>query len=275
MRRINTLAILVVVLLAPSLVFAASAHNFMAGKAVSKDASTVVVPLNITNESNLTAIDIPLKFSEGVTLKEVTFENTRTEYFDLKIANINNDDNTVIIGLLPQITPAYKPDLEAGTGPIANLIFEVNDVSLEEVTLETFVMKNPGHSLCFVYHDFIDGVPYNRVERPEFESVSVSLLDASAAPNTPDLPTKFGLSQNYPNPYNPSTVISYDVPKASHVTLSVFNVLGQEVTTLVDEEKEAGTYEIVFDGSDIASGIYFYRIAADNFSETKKMVLVK
>ncbi|MEA2031554.1 MAG: T9SS type A sorting domain-containing protein [candidate division Zixibacteria bacterium] len=273
MKRFNILVIVVAVLMAPSLIFAASAHKFMAGKAISEDANTIVVPLNITNEDNLTGIDIPIKFSDGVTLKDVTFENTRTEYFDLKISNIKNDKNTVVIGLIPQMTPTHKPDLAAGTGPIANLVFEVNDVTVEEVTLEAVELKKPNHTLCFIYHDFIDGVTHIRTENPEFETVSVSLLDAT--PDSPNKPGSFSLSQNYPNPYNPSTVISYDVPTASHVTLSVFNVLGQEVATLVDMDKEAGSHEVVFDGSNLSSGIYFYRIQADNFSKTKKMVLVK
>lgn len=267
------LAIVVIVLLAPSLVFAASANNFVAGKAISKEVGTIVVPLNITNEDNLAAIDIPLQFSEGVTLKEVTFENTRTEYFDLKIANINNDNNTVVIGLLPQMTPTYKPTLAAGTGPVANLVFEVDNVAVDEVTLEAIHLENPGHFLCFVYQDKKDGTTQTRVERPEFEAVTVSL--SGVAPETPDMPTKFRLGQNYPNPSNPGSYIEYDVPKASHVTLSVFNVLGQEVTTLVNEDQEADSYRVYFDGSSVASGVYFYRLTTDGFSQTKKMVLVK
>jgi methionine-rich copper-binding protein CopC len=266
------LTVVAIVLLAPTLVFAASAHNFMAGKAVSNEASLIVVPLNITNEANLAAIDIPLRFSEGVTLKEVTYENTRTDYFDLQIANIDNDNNTVVIGLLPQMTPTYKPTLAAGTGPIANLVFEV-DPGVEEITLEAITLENPGHFLCFVYQDKNNGVTQTRVEQPEFETVTVAL--SNVAPGASGMPTVFSLGQNYPNPYNPTTTIAYDVPAASHVTLSVFNVLGQEVATLVDMDKEAGSYTVEFDGSAVSSGVYFYRISADNFAQTRKMVLVK
>ncbi|MBU8932580.1 MAG: T9SS type A sorting domain-containing protein [candidate division Zixibacteria bacterium] len=273
MKRSNMLVIITIILLAPSLVFAAAANNFMAGKAVSKDASTIVIPLSITNEANLAGIDIPLQFSEGVTLKAVTFENTRTEYFDLKLANINNDNNTVVIGLLPQMTPTFKPTLAAGTGPVANLVFEINDVNVDEIKLDAIVLRDPGHTLCYVYQDKVAGTTQMRMERPEFETVTVAL--SNVAPDSPDMPTKFSLGQNYPNPYNPTTMIAYDVPSASHVTLSVFNVLGQEVATLVDMDKEAGSYQVEFDGSGIASGVYFYRISADNFSQTKKMVLVK
>jgi hypothetical protein len=264
------LAVLLVALLVPTLSTAAM-HSFSAGKVSSGEANTVVVPLVISNEDNLCAMDIPLKFSEGVSLKEVTFEGTRTEYFDLKIANINNDDNSVIIGLLPQMTATAKPDLAAGTGPVANLVFEVVDESITEVTLETFETKSPGHFLCFVYHDYRDGVPHSRVERPEYEATTVSLTAGLST----NLPNEFALSQNYPNPFNPATTFSFDVPKAAHVTLAVYNVLGQEVARLLDTEREAGTYTVEFDGSSLASGVYFYRLSAGDFTDTKKMLLVK
>ena len=89
------------------------------------------------------------------------------------------------------------------------------------------------------------------------------------------IPTAFSLSQNYPNPFNPTTVIHYTVPKTSLVNLSVFNLLGQEVKTLVNEEKSPGEYEVRFDGSNLPSGIYFYRLVAGDFVKTMKMLLMK
>lgn len=85
----------------------------------------------------------------------------------------------------------------------------------------------------------------------------------------------FLLSQNYPNPFNPTTVISYRLPVTSKATLRVYNVLGNEVATLVDEYKPAGSYEIVFDALGLASGIYYYQLSAENFFETKKMIYLK
>jgi hypothetical protein len=89
------------------------------------------------------------------------------------------------------------------------------------------------------------------------------------------MPDKFELYQNYPNPLNPSTVISYQLPVGSWVTLKVFNVLGQEVATLVNEKQEARKYEARFNASNIPSGMYFYRIQAGIFTETKKLLLVR
>lgn len=88
-------------------------------------------------------------------------------------------------------------------------------------------------------------------------------------------PSEFYLNQNYPNPFNPSTKISWQSPVSGHQTLKVFDVLGNEVATLVDEYKEAGRYEVNFDASKLSSGIYFYKLQTGSFVETKKMILMK
>lgn len=90
-----------------------------------------------------------------------------------------------------------------------------------------------------------------------------------------NIPKKFALSQNYPNPFNPTTKIKFDVPKNGNVTLEVFNNLGQVVSTLHNGYTKAGYYETDFDGSKLTSGIYYYRITSNDFTETKKMILVK
>ncbi|MDP2302305.1 MAG: T9SS type A sorting domain-containing protein [Ignavibacteria bacterium] len=89
------------------------------------------------------------------------------------------------------------------------------------------------------------------------------------------LPTQFQLSQNYPNPFNPSTVISYQLPAFSHVVLKVYDLLGNEIVTLVNEEKAAGKYSIVFNSDGLASGLYFYTLKSGSFSSTKKMIFIK
>jgi hypothetical protein len=86
---------------------------------------------------------------------------------------------------------------------------------------------------------------------------------------------EFSLLQNYPNPFNPSTSIKYAISSKQFVTLKVYDVLGNEIATLVDEEKPAGSYEVNFDAAQLSSGIYFYKLQAGSFVETKKMILLR
>ncbi len=90
-----------------------------------------------------------------------------------------------------------------------------------------------------------------------------------------ELPSEFSLLQNYPNPFNPSTSIDYSIPEESFVELKVYDVLGNEVASLVNEQQQTGVYRADFTANNLSSGIYFYKIKAGNFIETKKMVLMK
>ena len=90
-----------------------------------------------------------------------------------------------------------------------------------------------------------------------------------------ELPTAFALYQNYPNPFNPTTEIRYQTSEVSHVTLKVFDILGREVATLVNEKREAVRYEVELNASALSSGVYFYRLMADKYQETKRLLLLK
>jgi hypothetical protein len=85
----------------------------------------------------------------------------------------------------------------------------------------------------------------------------------------------FLLGQNYPNPFNPTTVIKYQLPKSRHVTLKVYDIIGKEVAVLVDEQKNAGSYQVTLNDFRLASGVYLYQLKAGNFVETKKLILLK
>ena len=93
--------------------------------------------------------------------------------------------------------------------------------------------------------------------------------------NGNEIPKEFKLEQNYPNPFNPSTKINYSVPKSGFVTLIIYDMLGKEVSTLVNEGKNPGSYTIVFNGNNLSSGIYFYRLSSGKFTDTRKLVLIK
>jgi hypothetical protein len=83
------------------------------------------------------------------------------------------------------------------------------------------------------------------------------------------------LMQNYPNPFNPSTIIEYSIPKRSFVTLKVFDILGREIISLVNEEKPSGKYRFEFNAHNLSSGLYFYQLRADDFADTKKLILLR
>jgi hypothetical protein len=85
----------------------------------------------------------------------------------------------------------------------------------------------------------------------------------------------YSLSENYPNPFNPSTIIRYSVADAANVRLVIFDILGKEIKVLVNEKKEPGNYEVYFDAGNLASGIYFYTMTTKAFTSTRKMMLVK
>jgi hypothetical protein len=89
------------------------------------------------------------------------------------------------------------------------------------------------------------------------------------------VPDEFNLAQNYPNPFNPVTRIVYQIPASAFVNLKVYNILGQEVKTLVNEVKEAGTYSVTFDAGTLPSGLYFYRVVSGRFVDTKRLLVLK
>jgi len=134
-------------------------------------------------------------------------------------------------------------------------------------------------SYLFTDESFIPGSYEYRLKQIDFDgSFTYSdIIEVEVA-----VPNIFSLEQNYPNPFNPSTTIRYEIPEQSFVTIKVYDILGNEITTLVNEEKAAGNYEVEFNTSshsgnvrNLTSGIYFYRLQAGSFIETKKMILMK
>jgi hypothetical protein len=122
-----------------------------------------------------------------------------------------------------------------------------------------------------VYYSFNQ---YKFVPRTDADFVGVVLTSVAERAGT-GIPGAFELSQNYPNPFNPSTTIRYAIPTTGMTSLKIYNILGQEVATLVNEVLPAGVYTVRFDASSLASGLYFFRIQSGSFSQVKKMVLVK
>ncbi len=112
----------------------------------------------------------------------------------------------------------------------------------------------------------LNGKEYGEIVKDYIVSVNKNYLTQ---------PKDFLLSQNYPNPFNPTTNIRFRIAKSGFVSLKVYDVLGREVATLVNQEKPAGNYEVKFDGSGLSSGIYFYKLSTENYTSVKKMILMK
>ena len=115
---------------------------------------------------------------------------------------------------------------------------------------------------------------YNAVGWGEFSEVWKFTTNIVSV-ESEEIPIEYALQQNFPNPFNPTTTIKYSVPELSKVKLTLFNLLGEEIATLVIEEKVAGYYTVAFNAARLPSGIYFYRLQAGDFIQTKKMILMK
>jgi photosystem II stability/assembly factor-like uncharacterized protein len=113
-------------------------------------------------------------------------------------------------------------------------------------------------------------IPVDGIMRRPLSEMVTAVKEA-----TGEIPTRFSLSQNYPNPFNPSTVISYQIASAGKVSLKVYDILGREVATLVNSVKAAGNYTVTFIATNLPSGVYFYRLQAGTYSNTKKLLLLK
>lgn len=118
----------------------------------------------------------------------------------------------------------------------------------------------------FLYAASSSGTVYKR---------NLSDVISSIEENSGELPTEFSLSQNYPNPFNPATRISFSIPTTQLVSLKIYDLTGREITYLVNRELSAGSYSFEFNGSNLSSGIYFYKLSTANFSDVKKMMLIK
>ena len=272
MKRNVIVTIIVGLLVLPGAAFAANSDRFVISDAVAVESvgdQEVIVPISIDNSEDLIALDIPLSYTEGAVLNEVEFTD-RVKDFDLKIAQIDNEKNQVLIGFI-SLTKKDKPELSAGSGVIANLHFTI-EKAVDQVDVEPIYIDGPNHFLAYYYNDWSDGTPV-------LKSVDPEVVKGASTVNS-GIPNKFELFQNSPNPFNPVTSIQFATSRPGHVKLTVYNVLGQKVRTLVDQYLDADVHKVEWDSNDegghaVASGVYFYRIDTDNFSQTRKMVLLK
>jgi hypothetical protein len=161
------------------------------------------------------------------------------------------------------IYSSYDKQMLVSSGP-----FHMAPGDSQEVVVAVIIARDGSNLQSVTYLKSIA-----RVLKPYYDNYMYKLL--RSYPKNPPWIHKFRLFQNYPNPFNHQTTIQYNLPVSGHVKVEIYTVLGQKVTTLVDDFQEADTYELIYDASKLASGIYLYRFQAGDYVETRKMVLMK
>jgi hypothetical protein len=232
-----------------------------------------MVSINAFDQYSITNARIPVRYhSDNLVLDSVSTAGTRSANATL----VQYDNDPVAHEVLISLNFTEDSPLASGTGPLVNLYFTC---LLGGTTAATFIDTT-----------IISGVPlnfrlanvFNNVQiYPSFRPGKLTISTASDAHDDHSaVPLAFALKQNEPNPFNPTTTISFALPDKAQVKLIVYNVLGQHVRTLMDQHLPAGQHEVIFDGRDdsgheLATGIYLYRISTDKNTQTKKMALIK
>jgi hypothetical protein len=222
-----------------------------------------------------------------------TIENVSVSNFQTTILNVELIPNPVPVELVSFTVQANGSNVElywTTATELNNSGFEIeraliNPKSEIENPQWEYVGFVPGfgtttepHTYSFIDKQLLSGSYSYRLKQIDYDG---SFEYSNIVEVTAQAPKEFSLSQNYPNPFNPITKIHFEIPllgwdeRGGLVTLKVYDVLGNEVATLVSEEKPAGEYEVEFDGSELTSGVYFYKLISGNYVSTKKTLLLK
>ena len=184
-------------------------------------------------------------------------------------------NNVTVTSIDPVFSDPTEFEVDDGSGPI--LVRRDGTHMYSNVAADSafgFTILRVGNRISS-----LKGVMYYSFNRykicPRRASDFGTITSVREIDHDPGVPASYALGQNYPNPFNPTTTITYQLPVAGFTTLSLYNIMGQEVQSLVSEEQSAGTYTVRINASSLASGVYFYRLTAGRFSESKKMLLLK
>jgi len=207
--------------------------------------------------------DLAQRYDKEIILVETAYPWTLDWY----------DNTHNIVGDPSQLLPGYPATVEGQTGFLSDLIELVRNIP-----------DDKGSGLFYWAPEWISvptlGSPWENVTLFDFTGEllnSISVFDSIPSGIQPPelISDLFNLYQNYPNPFNSKTIINFSVPKESFITIKVFDILGNEITTLVNEEKPSGNFYVEFDGSVLPSGVYFYRMQTGNFTDIKKLILMR
>jgi hypothetical protein len=239
--------------------------------------NTTVVKLYLANTKGFAGLTIPLSFGvlgSDIQCTEIDFTGSRVAHF-ISFPSIDNENKRILIGLIRALDENVDDVLPPGEGLIATLHFSSKN-SRPELKLTSWPLS--AGKLCF---NMVDEWGTSLCRMPTKDGdIQIPIKFGDAEEVEESKPACFKLERNYPNPFNPETVIKFSLAQDSPVTLKVYNILGQVVTTLVDEVLPAGDHSVVWKGKngqgrDVASGVFFYRIKAGDFESIQKMTLLR
>jgi hypothetical protein len=233
------------------------------------------------NNIAISAMTVPLKFSSiALRLDSVSLQNSVWNQDFEGYYAIDNTARTARITILPNDMVYPLPAASFTDAVIAELFFTVLATATSHRALidSIYTDSSLGADVHVYTRIDISDNTGTGVYLPDFIPGFIEIHVPTGIDDDPTggaLPTEFVLDQNYPNPFNPTTEIGFALPTAGTVRLDVFNILGQQTVTLINGRREAGRYTVDFDGANLPSGIYFYRLQHEGGTLTRKMMLVK
>jgi hypothetical protein len=248
----------------------------------------------INNDSDITAFSTGFTWDDDNLICDSLLLGPELSDADFQTKEIFNETQTLYVSAFYFTPTAFTSGAGTDREQYFNAWFHLQDPllwdAISQIKFDTtkvgtsgeFLFDHGEHTLAFL--SFVDAnFPMFLSEVTKYAPlIKLSNIQApvAAEDNHPPVPYTFGLRQNVPNPFNPSTTISFSLDRASDVTLTVYNILGQRVRVLLDEHRAAGEYEVIWDGraeagNTVASGIYFYRLASADRILAKKMVLIR
>ncbi len=216
-------------------------------------------------------IPSPLVLTTGAFGPNVSNGAASAEPYEGMLVRFNN---VTVTDVAPIFSDPTEFEIDDGSGPI--LIRRDGTNTFSNVPADSIL----GRTILRVGNriSYVQGLIYfafNRYKIVPRRNTDYGTVTGVEIEHDPTVPAVYALDQNYPNPFNPTTVIEYSLPNQKPVTLKIYNVIGQEVRTLVNQVQAAGKYRVKFEGASVASGVYFYKLEAGEFSQVKKMLLLK